>query len=146
MDHNSFLNNISSQLNFDCSVNVENMREFDNTVFRKCNSENCGLCNVLKPDNSFKSTTTHRKYKAIVPENIKLVDCNTSNCIYLITCSVCNLQYVGETVQRVKDRFKNHRKGMNNPEKDNRSTILYKHFNSVLCKKQHIVYTSLRHW
>ena len=133
MDHNSFLNNISSQLNFDCSVNVENMREFDNTVFRKCNSKICGLCNVLKHDNSFKSTTTHRKYKASVPENIKLVDCNTSNCIYLISCSLCNLQYVGETVQRVKDRFKNHRKGMNNPEKDNRSTILYKHFNSVLC-------------
>ena len=51
-----------------------------------------------------------------------------------ITCSVCNLQYVGETAQRVKDRFKNHRKGMKNPNKDNTSTILYKHFNSVLCK------------
>ena len=93
MDQNTnFLNNISSNLNFDCSVHVENMANFNNTVFKKCNSRQCGLCCVFKPSDSFTSTTTKRTYKAKIPENIKLVDCKTTNCVYLITCSVCSLQ------------------------------------------------------
>mgnify|MGYP001792462320 CR=1 FL=1 len=90
---------------------------------------------MFNPTDSFKSTTTHRIYKAKVPEDIKIVDCNTLNCIYLITCSVCNLQYVGETVQRVKDRFNTHRRCMKNPNKDNSANILCNHFNSGLCKR-----------
>ena len=121
MDQNSqYLNNISSQLNFNCSVHVENMLNFNDAVFRKCKSRQCGLCCVFNPTSDFISTTTCRSYKAKVPEDIKLVDCNTQNCIYLITCSVCNLQYVGETVQRIKGRGKTHRHCMNNPNNYNK--------------------------
>ena len=111
------------------------MNNDDNTIFRSCKSRQCGLCCNFKHDSTFKSTTTNRLYKAKVPDNVYLVDCNTQNCIYLITCSVCNMQYVGETVQRVKDRVNSHRKGLKNPEKDNTCNILYRHFNSVLCEK-----------
>ena len=136
MDNSTqFLNQISSQLNFDCSVHIENLRDVDKTMFKSCNSRQCWLCCVLKPDSSFKSTTTNRTYKTIVPKDDDIVDCNTVNCVYLITCSVCNLQYVGETAQRLKDWCKTHRKGINSPQKNNTCNILYGHFNSVLCKE-----------
>ena len=136
MDHNTqFLDNMSSQLNFNCSVHIENINNCSSSVFRSCGNRQCGLCGFFNLERSFKSTTTSRTYKTKLPEDIKLVDCNTTNCIYLITCSVCNLQYVGETVQRLKERVKSHRRGMKNPNKDHTCNILYNHFNSVLCNK-----------
>ena len=38
------------------------------------------------------------------------ITCNTSNVIYLIQCVECNLQYIGETKRRLKDRFNEHRR------------------------------------
>ena len=32
----------------------------------------------------------------------------TFNVIYLIQCRLCNLQYIGETKRRLKDRFNEH--------------------------------------
>ena len=65
MDNNSqFLNQISSQLNFDCSVHIDNLNNDDNTIFRSCKSRQCGLCCNFKHDSSFKSTTTNRSCKA----------------------------------------------------------------------------------
>ena len=34
--------------------------------------------------------------------------CETFNVIYLIQCRLCNLQYIGETKRRLKDRFNEH--------------------------------------
>ena len=50
--------------------------------------------------------------------------CSSSNIIYLITCSRCGVQYVGETSQRLNLRMNNHRTAING-KKD---TILYEHF------------------
>ena len=33
----------------------------------------------------------------------------TVNCIYLLVCDTCNSQYVGETVQMIKDIISTHR-------------------------------------
>ena len=35
--------------------------------------------------------------------------CNTKNIVYLITCSLCNIQYVGITSQTLRDRLNGHR-------------------------------------
>ena len=54
--------------------------------------------------------------------------------IYLITCNKCSLQYVGETVQRLNERFTGHRQGMKSPEKHGTCKILTGHFNKGSCK------------
>ena len=77
-------------------VDNENNKE----LVQKCNSKHkCALCVNLKPSDSFHSSLTHRKYVTKCDDkNINTLNCSTSNCIYLITCCRCGLQYVGETV------------------------------------------------
>jgi hypothetical protein len=41
-------------------------------------------------------------------ECMKNMSCRSSNLIYCITCKVCGVQYVGQTLLRVKDRFVHH--------------------------------------
>ena len=60
--------------------------------------------------------------------------CSTSNCIYYITCCRCCLQYVGETVRSLRDKFSGDRRAMKNPFADNKCNILSKHFGVGLCK------------
>ena len=37
------------------------------------------------------------------------ITCETSNVIYMVQCTKCNLQYIGETKRRLKERFNEHR-------------------------------------
>ena len=37
---------------------------------------------------------------------------NTKNVIYMVQCNRCNLQYIGETKRRLKDRFNEHRRAV----------------------------------
>ena len=50
----------------------------------------------------------------------------TKNCIYLITCQICGLQYVGETGNSIAHRLSQHRYTINN-EKDTH-VLIVKHF------------------
>ena len=36
------------------------------------------------------------------------LDCNSNNVVYLLTCKVCGLQYVGSTSTKFRLRFNNH--------------------------------------
>ena len=102
---------------------------------RKCHSSNnCKLCLKFIPSMSFVSHSTNRTYQIVLPPSISTVDCNTSNCIYLITCSNCCLQYVGETVQALKARFYLHRSGIRNKDKINMCRRLCEHFQQGKCK------------
>jgi hypothetical protein len=56
------------------------------------------------------------------------------NVVYLLTCQKCQLQYVGETMQQLNERFGGHRSGFNHPEKFGSCHILSEHFTSGLCK------------
>ena len=38
--------------------------------------------------------------------------CDTKNLIYIIQCNRCNLRYIGETKRRLKDRFNEHRRAI----------------------------------
>ena len=110
-------------------------------LVHKCNSKHkCALCVNLKPSDSFHSSLTHRKYVTKCDDkNINTLNCSTSNCIYMTTCCRCSLQYVGETVQSLRDRFSGQRVGMKNPFADNRCTILSKHFSIGLCKNANYI-------
>lgn len=46
------------------------------------------------------------------------IDCNTANVIYLLTCTNWGLQYVGDTVKKLNERFNNHRSGIKSPVKN----------------------------
>ena len=46
----------------------------------------------------------------------------------MIQCRLCNLQYIGETKRRLKDRFDEHRRPVLNPTSSCISTAVSEHF------------------
>ena len=54
--------------------------------------------------------------------------CETFNVIYLIQCRLCNLQYIGQTKRRLKDRFNEHRRPLLNPTGNYTHTAVSEHF------------------
>ena len=46
----------------------------------------------------------------------------------MIQCNRCNLQYIGETKGRLKDRFNEHRRTIDNPNTKSKSTTAEEHF------------------
>ena len=54
--------------------------------------------------------------------------CETKNLIYMIHCHRCNLQYIGETKRRLKDRFNEHRRTIDNPNNKSKPTTAAEHF------------------
>ena len=46
----------------------------------------------------------------------------------MIQCNRCNLQYIGETKRRLKDRFNEHRRTIDNPNTKSRPTTAADHF------------------
>ena len=53
-----------------------------------------------------KSILVSQYFKRFITSHIT---CNTKNVIYMVQCNRCNLQYIGETKRRLKDRFNEHR-------------------------------------
>ena len=54
--------------------------------------------------------------------------CDTKNLIYIIQSNRCNLQYTGETKRRLKDRFDEHSRTIDNPDAKSEPTAAAKHF------------------
>ena len=46
----------------------------------------------------------------------------------MIQCNRCNLQYIGETKRRLKDRFNEHRRTIDNPITKSKPTTAAEHF------------------
>ena len=106
-----------------------------NTKISKHNSKHgCKLCSNLSTKDTFVRSSTHRIYQSVIPSDVSSLDCNSSNVIYLITCQKCCLQYVGETAQKIRERFRHHRGCINHPEKDNTCRILSEHFSKGACR------------
>ena len=106
--------------------------------FSKCKHKICKLCFNLTPTNFCSSTITHRIYPCknleFSNQTFSPCDCSTSNVIYLITCNTCNMQYVGETSQKLSGRFQSHRHNINGKLKGEGNWRLAEHFNVGLCK------------
>ena len=54
--------------------------------------------------------------------------CETRNLIFKTQCNRCNLQYIGETKRRLKDRFNEHRRTIDNPNNKSKPTTAAEHF------------------
>ena len=70
----------------------------------KCQFQGCKTCSIITTSDTFTSNTTKKTYKIKGSYN-----CKTSNMIYLIQCTKCGMQYVGETGQCLHQRMNNHR-------------------------------------
>ena len=89
--------------------------------FSKCNKK-CDLClNYTQNTLTFCSTATGFSYK--IKQSIC---CSSRNAIYLITCNLCHIQYVGSTSTQFKVRFRNHKSSMRTNKKTCEVAI---HFN-----------------
>ena len=76
--------------------------------FQRCGQSRCQICSG---DSSFgifgtkiKSTVTGKVFN--INSNL---NCRSYNCIYVISCVVCNKQYVGKAITPLRKRFNNHR-------------------------------------
>ena len=73
-----------------------------------CKDKRCKTCKTWDLSTKIKSNVTHREYQALNLTGEKIT-CHSRNIIYLCTCLSCNVQYVGETVQRFNERMNGHR-------------------------------------
>ena len=56
---------------------------------------------------------------------------NTKNVIYMVQCNRCNLQYIGETKRRLKDRFNEHRRAVDKTYIKSKLTTVSERFLSL---------------
>ena len=90
---------------------------------RKCRSD-CKTCPSLVKESNVKSYHTGRVYSTI-DLNIEDVHCKLQNYIYVLTCTCCYVQYVGESICPVHLRMNIHRRGKSGCE------IAIDHFKNV---------------
>ena len=94
----------------------------------KCASIRCRACNYIVETTTFTCTVTKRNF--IILQHIS---CVTKNLVYLITCRLCSLQYIGETGRMLRDRINDHLSAI----RLNKDTPIGKHFNLPLHSISH---------
>ena len=78
---------------------------------KHCSRNYCRYCPKLNKTGTITSTKTGETFSCM-----KNISCRSSNLIYCITCTRCGLQYVGQTLLRIKDRFKAHFYSIEKPD------------------------------
>ena len=86
-----------------------------------CIRKNCNYCPLLDVSGKIVSHYSGRSYTT--KSN---VTCKSSNLIYCISCMKCGVQYVGQTKNRLMDRFQGHNQSIK--DNDPRSEVA-RHFN-----------------
>ena len=77
-------------------------------------------CKHCRTTASFQSSITRKTYSIL-----NTISCGSTKIIYLITCSLCKKQYVGQTEQTLPQRMNAHRHSIIH----NTHTAVAKHFN-----------------
>ena len=104
-----------------CSV-TRNVPARTSIFIDKCNRRRCATCAVIQPSRFFRSSLTNRRYTVISECDLS---CSATNVVYLISCTKCDHQYVGETKRKVSERLSGHRSSI----KKHANTFIAKHFN-----------------
>ena len=90
--------------------------------FKCCVSTKCHTCKFHGKDTKvFKSSVTGNSF-----DIRDKLSCKSENVIYLITCRICDIQYVGETSRELRKRLTDHRSAV----KTHKFTPISLHFNS----------------
>ena len=80
----------------------------------------CRYCPKLNHKGTIESKTTGHKFTSMTN-----INCQSSNVIYLITCTTCGIQYVRQTKNRLLTRFQGHYYDI----KNHNDTTVSRHFN-----------------
>ena len=138
-----------SNNNYNCSVLVNNLYPTLNIIdydkrdlgdgsslnITACPSNKCiEFCPRFRPSDRIYSSVTGRYIDCVNGVFPDFVNCRSVNVIYVITCSTCNLQYVGETVNALSERFCTHRAVMRGETYSDSCKRLRQHFTSGRCK------------
>ena len=95
-------------------------------TFRKCGKLSCKVkCTenrMVLPSNNICSNVNNRGFVILTDSDL---DCGSSNVVYLVTCRICRLQYVGETSRAANVRWQEH---MYKIRKGDKSQLIYSHF------------------
>jgi hypothetical protein len=71
--------------------------------FSFCNRKDCRYCPLLNKTGKITCCYTKQEHQCM-----RKISCRSSNLVYAITCKRCGMQYVGQTMLRIKDRFVHH--------------------------------------
>jgi hypothetical protein len=71
--------------------------------YNYCSRKECRYCPLLNKTGKIRCQFTGLEHPCM--QNIS---CRSSNLVYAITCKRCGMQYVGQTMLRLKDRFVHH--------------------------------------
>lgn len=69
----------------------------------KCGIKTCNYCRYIKTGQLIKSCSNQKEFSIPV-----FINCNTKFVVYVITCTSCQVQYVGRTTRRLRDRLHDH--------------------------------------
>ena len=89
----------------------------------KCGNARCQIC----PKHLVTGSSVISKSTSITYYTKGHINCNSKRVIYLISCSVCGLQYVGQTVTKLRERFNGHKSGIGCHDM---SKVLTRHYTS----------------
>ena len=93
----------------DCLVRSKLKPESDATTGNfNFSSKRSKICKILVPGKEFKSVVTKKSYKM----NFRF-DSNSSDVIYLMSCTVCGRQYTSITVTKFRERFNQDKSNVN---------------------------------
>ena len=70
----------------------------------RCGKSRCQVCHVMSNSEHFHSNVDSREYRINYSFN-----CDSSNVVYLLECTVCGVQYVGSTCTPFRLRFNNYK-------------------------------------
>ena len=90
----------------------------------RCMLGRCKTCPYLKEGNFFSSNSTNVNYSPIL-KSCDSLTCQTENVVYLISCKICNIQYIGETQNSIQKRFTSHRSSINSGKSNQ---MIHQHF------------------
>ena len=92
-----------------------------------CNARRCLTCHHISCKSTITSSINGNRYGIQIDKD---VDWNSSNLIYVITWEArgCGAQYVGETSQSLKGRFRSHSLKIRNNSRRKFKNFLYDHF------------------
>lgn len=73
------------------------------TGFFPCHDSRCNACQYVSKKSDFTTVLDKRKCKIL-----HFINCNTTFVVYCITCTICNLSYIGCTKRKLKVRIAEH--------------------------------------
>ena len=101
-------------------------------TFRKCGKLSCKVkCTenrMVLPSNNIQCNVNGCGFVVLTDSDL---DCGSSNVVYMVTCSICGVQYVGETSRAANVRWQEH---LYKLRKGDKGQIIYKHFD---CDESH---------